>query len=97
MLIARELFNGVYRFDDIQRHMGISEAVLSRRLREQREANLVESREFRDPGKRTRLEYRLTPAGLDLFPILIAMLIWGGQTSRRMRRRIVAGPTPSLR
>ena len=32
---------------------------------------------YRDPGSRTRLEYRLTDKGLELFPILVALLQWG--------------------
>ncbi|MDQ1181816.1 helix-turn-helix domain-containing protein [Rhodococcus sp. SORGH_AS_0301] len=77
LLIVRELFNGVHRFDEIREHMGISEAVLARRLSELQDAQLVESIEYRDPGQRTRRKYRLTESGLDLFPILIAMLQWG--------------------
>ncbi|OZE93191.1 transcriptional regulator [Rhodococcus sp. 14-2686-1-2] len=77
LLIIRELFNGVHRFDEIQQHIGISEAVLARRLRELIHADLVESREYRDPGQRARREYRLSAPGLDLFPIVIALLNWG--------------------
>lgn len=77
LLVIRELFNGVRRFDQMQRHLGISEAVLARRLRELQEAGLVESSPYREPGSRARFEYRLTEAGLDLFPVLIALLDWG--------------------
>ncbi|MGY3555491.1 winged helix-turn-helix transcriptional regulator [Williamsia sp. R60] len=77
LLIIRELFNGVHRFDDIQHHIGISEAVLARRLRELQDADVIEARKYREPGTRTRHEYRLTAAGLDLFPVLIALLNWG--------------------
>ena len=77
LLVVRELFNGVHRFDEMHHHIGVSEAVLSRRLHDLQEAGLVESAEYREPGKRTRREYRLTAAGLDLFPVLIALLGWG--------------------
>ena len=77
LLIIREMFNGVHRFDEIQQHISISEAVLARRLRELQDADLVESREYREPGQRARREYRLTAPGLDLFPIVIALLNWG--------------------
>ena len=77
LLIVRELFNDVRRFDQMQQHLNISEAVLARRLRELKEAGLVESIEYREPGRRVRHEYRLTPAGLDLFPVMIALLNWG--------------------
>ena len=77
LLIVRELFNDVRRFDQMQQHLGISEAVLARRLRELKAAGLVESIQYQEPGRRTRLEYQLTPAGLDLFPVMIALLNWG--------------------
>jgi hypothetical protein len=32
---------------------------------------------YREPGQRTRYEYRLTEAGLDLYPVLVALLRWG--------------------
>ncbi len=77
LLIVRELFNDVRRFDQMQQHLSISEAVLSRRLQELKAAGLVESVQYQEPGRRARLEYQLTPAGLDLFPVLIALLNWG--------------------
>lgn len=77
LLVLREMFNGIGRFDEIRRHLGISEAVLTRRLRELEAEGVIESRTYREPGQRGRREYRLTDSGRDLFPVLIALLQWG--------------------
>lgn len=77
LLIMRELFNGVRRFDDMRRHLGVSEAVLARRLRELVAEGVVETRPYRDRGARTRHEYVPTRAGWDLFPIVVGLLRWG--------------------
>lgn len=77
LLILRELFNGVRRFDDMHRHLGISEAVLARRLRELIADGIVETRPYQDAGSRTRNEYVPTEAGWDLFPVVVALLQWG--------------------
>lgn len=77
LLILREAFNGVRRFDDIARHLGVSESVLTRRLRVLVDAGVLRREPYRAAGARTRYDYRLTPRGLDLFPVLIALLRWG--------------------
>ncbi len=77
LLVLREMFNGVGRFEEIRRHLGVSEAVLTRRLRELEAEGVIESRTYREPGQRGRREYRLTGPGRDLFPVLIALLQWG--------------------
>lgn len=77
MLVLRELFNGVRRFDQMQRHTGISEPVLSDRLRKLVDARILETLPYRESGSRTRHEYRLTAKGCDLYPVLIALMQWG--------------------
>ncbi|MGB3304143.1 winged helix-turn-helix transcriptional regulator [Gordonia sp. (in: high G+C Gram-positive bacteria)] len=76
-LVLREIFNGVRRFDQIKEHTGISDSVLSDRLRKLQANGVVAAREYQDPGARKRKEYRLTEAGLDLQPVMISMLRWG--------------------
>jgi DNA-binding HxlR family transcriptional regulator len=76
-LILRDAFNGVRRFDDFKRHVGLSDPVLADRLRKLVQAGILSTRPYRDPGTRTRHEYRLTDKGLDLYPVLIALLRWG--------------------
>jgi DNA-binding HxlR family transcriptional regulator len=77
LLVLREAFNGVRRFDRIRDHVGISDPVLSDRLRKLVAAGILDATPYREAGRRTRYEYRLTPKGLDLYPVLIALLRWG--------------------
>ncbi|WP_214366463.1 winged helix-turn-helix transcriptional regulator [Pseudonocardia sp. H11422] len=77
VLVLRDLFNGVRRFDDLAGHLGIARNVLTRRLATLVDAGLVKRVPYREPGRRERHEYHLTPAGRDLRPIMLAMLDWG--------------------
>jgi DNA-binding HxlR family transcriptional regulator len=77
VLVLRDVFNGVRRFDDLSRHLGIARDVLTKRLSALIEEGILTRVPYRQPGARTRYEYRLTPAGLDLRPVLIALLEWG--------------------
>lgn len=77
LLLLREAFNGVRRFDQIRGHVGISDPVLSDRLRKLVAAGVLEALPYREPGRRIRHEYRLTARGLDLYPVMIALLQWG--------------------
>ncbi|MFC5139208.1 winged helix-turn-helix transcriptional regulator [Actinomycetospora rhizophila] len=77
MLVVRDLLHGVRRFDDLVAHLGIARTVLTRRLAVLAEAGLVETAEYREPGRRTRREYRLTEAGQDLRPVLLALMAYG--------------------
>lgn len=76
-LVLRELFNGANRFDDIQRHSRVPKPVLARRLSTLLEQGLLERVPYREPGQRSRHEYRLTQKGLDLYPALTALRDWG--------------------
>lgn len=78
MLIIREAFYGTTRFDDFADRVGITEAVASARLRELTEAGLFEKVPYREPGQRTRYEYRLTRMGIDLAPAVVGLYQWGG-------------------
>ena len=77
LLVLRDLFNGVRRFDDLAEHLSIARNVLSRRLAALVEAGVVQRTDYREPGQRARQEYRLTPAGWDLRPVLLAMMAYG--------------------
>jgi DNA-binding HxlR family transcriptional regulator len=77
LLIVRDALNGVRRFDDFRHHVGLSEAVLADRLRKLVEAGVLEPRPYQEPGKRERVEYRLTPKGRELLPVIIALKQWG--------------------
>lgn len=77
VLVLRDLFNGIHRFDDLAGHLGIARNVLTRRLTGLTDAGVVVRVPYREPGRRGRYEYRLTDAGRDLLPVILAMLAWG--------------------
>lgn len=87
LLLIRDAANGVHRFADFRRHVGLSEAVLTDRLRTLVEAGLFETRPYQEPGQRQRHEYRLSAKGWDLFPVLIALGQWGDKHLADRRRR----------
>jgi DNA-binding HxlR family transcriptional regulator len=76
-LILREAFYGTTRFDDFAARVGISQPVAATRLRELVEQGLLVREDYREPGQRTRQQYRLTEKGADLFPALAALMQWG--------------------
>jgi DNA-binding HxlR family transcriptional regulator len=77
LLILREAFYGTTKFDDFAERVGISEPVAAARLRELVDEGLLEREDYREPGQRTRQQYRLTAKGADLFPVLAALMQWG--------------------
>jgi DNA-binding HxlR family transcriptional regulator len=77
LLVVREVSLGVRRFAEIQAATGAPPAVLTARLRTLVEEGILETRPYQEPGCRVRMEYRLTPAGRDLQPVLTALKDWG--------------------
>ncbi len=77
LLILREAFYGTTRFDDFAERVGISEPATAARLRELVDDGLLEREDYREPGQRTRQQYRLTEKGAELFPVLVALMQWG--------------------
>lgn len=75
LLIIRDAVAGVRRFDDFQRSLGIARNVLTSRLKRLVAEGVLE----RYRGDRGRYEYRPTRAGLDLYPVLVALVQWGEQ------------------
>ncbi|ANK82007.1 MAG: hypothetical protein TEF_15325 [Rhizobiales bacterium NRL2] len=81
-LVLRGLFCGATRFNDIQASVPrMSPALLSRRLKELEAANIVEKRPVPEGGRSH--DYRLTPAGEELFPVLDRMGAWAQKWLRR--------------
>jgi DNA-binding HxlR family transcriptional regulator len=78
-LVLREAFNGVRRFDDMQRRTAMPRQVLSDRLARLVDEGLLGKVPYQDSGQRRRYEYRLTGKGLDLYPLLVALMAWGDQ------------------
>ncbi len=75
MLVVRDVFRGVRRFDDLQADLGVGRAVLADLLRRLVGAGILHKAPY---GERpVRYEYRLTEQGMELSPVLVALLRWG--------------------
>jgi len=75
MLIVRDAFLGVTRFDDFQDRLGISRNILNQRLSRLVEAGVLARVPYSEHP--LRYDYRLTDKGGDLWPVLTAMRQWG--------------------
>ena len=73
LLIVRDVFLGLHRFEQIRADLGISKKVLTDRLN-----TLVERDVLRKvPGEHGFEEYRLTRKGIDLHDVIVAVKQWG--------------------
>jgi DNA-binding HxlR family transcriptional regulator len=75
MLIVRDTFMGVTRFEEFQRRLGISRNILRSRLTSLVEAGVLVRVAYSEHP--LRYDYRLTQKGRDLWPVLTAMRQWG--------------------
>ncbi|HUS23808.1 MAG TPA: helix-turn-helix domain-containing protein [Candidatus Binatia bacterium] len=76
-MLIRNVFLGVRRFEGLRANLGISRKVLAQRLDTLVQHGIVERRAYQD--RPLRHEYRLTPMGVDLFPVLMALARWGNR------------------
>ncbi len=74
-VILRELFLGNRRFEGLRLHTGMSPRSLALRLAHLVEAQILKKASCREAPAFS--EYRLTPKGLDLWPVLVMMRQWG--------------------
>lgn len=79
VVVLREVFSGVRRFEDMRVRTGVPRQVLTKRLAGLVEAGVLRREPYREPGARLRQEYRLTAKGFDLYPVLIAVAEWGNR------------------
>ena len=77
VLVLREVFLGIRRFEDIRLRTPAPRQVLSDRLRRLVDAGILVREPYQEPGARARDEYRLTPKGFALYPVLVAIRDWG--------------------
>jgi len=77
IVVLREIFSGLRRFDEMRERTNIPRQVLSNRLALLVEQGILRREPYQEPGARVRYEYRLTEKGLDLYPILVAVREWG--------------------
>jgi DNA-binding HxlR family transcriptional regulator len=75
LLVLRDAFLGVRRFEQFQRDLGTTRHILSDRLAKLVEHGILER--VRYQAKPERYEYRLTGKGLELHPVLLALVGWG--------------------
>lgn len=75
ILILRDAFRGLRRFDEFRRDLDIPRAVLADRLRRLVERDVMVKRAYQE--RPVRYEYRLTRMGIELSPILVALMQWG--------------------
>jgi DNA-binding HxlR family transcriptional regulator len=77
VVVLREVFNGIRRYDDMRVRTNIPRQVLANRLAKLVEHGILRKVPYQEPGARQRHEYRLTEKGLDLYPMLVALRDWG--------------------
>jgi len=75
MLMLRNCFNGMRRFDAFQADLGISRTIVTDRLALLVKEGVLVKVPYQQ--KPVRYEYRLTEKGLDLYPVLMSMFRWG--------------------
>jgi DNA-binding HxlR family transcriptional regulator len=77
ILILRDAFHGLTRFDQFQKSLGIAPNMLTRRLASLVEDGLLERRRYQEHPPRE--EYVLTARGRDFRPVLITLMDWGNK------------------
>lgn len=75
LLVLRECFLGVRRFDDFENRLGVTRHVLAERLKKLTEAGVLIKQPYQQ--RPLREEYRLTEKGHDLYPAVLALVNWG--------------------
>src|ERR1700704_4720329 len=75
ILVLRDIFLGVRRFDDLQRNLGVARNVLAARLERLVGEGILEKVPYQE--RPLRHEYLLTDKGLDLWPVVVELLQWG--------------------
>jgi DNA-binding HxlR family transcriptional regulator len=75
LLILRDCFLRVRKFEEFQERLGITRPILASRLKKLVDEFVLTKVAYQQ--KPVRYEYRLTPKGLDLYPVLMAIVHWG--------------------
>lgn len=93
LLILRDCFLRVRRFEAFQEKLGITRPILADRLRKLVAAGVLARVAYQ--SRPVRYEYRLTEKGLSLYPIIVGLAHWGdqhlaGEDGPPLRRRHTA-------
>ena len=75
LLVVRDAFLGVRRFDEFQSRLGVSRNILSERLEMLVRHGILEPVPYQEHPPRS--EYRLTDKGRDLYPVIVTLRQWG--------------------
>ncbi len=81
LLIVREAFWGTRRFGEFEANLGIAPNVLTQRLARLVEGGILQVVSESQNGR--ALEYRLSPKGIELSPVLVALAQWGDRNLPR--------------
>jgi DNA-binding HxlR family transcriptional regulator len=77
ILILRDAFQGMTRFDQFQKSLGIAPNMLTRRLNSLVDSGLLERRRYNERPPRD--EYVLTQQARDFRPVMWALIAWGNK------------------
>jgi DNA-binding HxlR family transcriptional regulator len=77
IMILRDAFHGLTRFDQFQKSLGIAPNMLTRRLNALVESGLLERRRYEERPPRS--EYVLTARGRDFLPVMISLMGWANR------------------
>lgn len=75
LLVIRDLFLGVKRFETFRKSLGISRTILTERLNLLEAEGVITKQAYQE--RPIRHEYRLTAKGVDLYPIVMTIVGWG--------------------
>ena len=77
LLVIRDAFLGLRRFEDFQKSLGVARNVLTDRLNRLVEGGILRRHLYQERPE--RYEYRLTRKGVELWPAMMTMMKWGGR------------------
>ena len=75
LLILRDIFLGIRRFEDIRQDLGVSRKILTERLNTLVSTGILSRQRYQE--RPARYEYWLTRKGTELYPVLLMLLKWG--------------------
>ncbi|CAI0706295.1 winged helix-turn-helix transcriptional regulator [Serratia entomophila] len=75
ILILRDAFHGLSKFDEFQQSLGLSPTLLTRRLKDLVTSGILHKQRYQT--RPVRYQYLLTERGRDFFPVLAALFQWG--------------------
>lgn len=75
LMVLRDCFLGIRRFEDFQTRLGVTRHVLADRLKKLVQHDVLERRQYQD--RPARFEYRLTDKGLELHAVMLMLIHWG--------------------